>query len=86
MFFWYLPLIQQNQRYRKAIFLLDSKIADQERQAKQLKATIDAVQNDPCAADWIHVLRTRTHDASGNLLRSRGQRGLQEQQAGQTTY
>ena len=30
VFFWYLPLIQQNQRYRKDIFALDAKIQEQE--------------------------------------------------------
>jgi cell division protein FtsB len=47
VFFWYLPLIQQNQRYRKEILLLDTKIDEQERLARQLKAQIDAVLNDP---------------------------------------
>jgi cell division protein FtsB len=47
VFIWYLPLIQQNQRYRKEIFSLDTKIQEQERQARQLKGSIDAVQNDP---------------------------------------
>jgi len=47
VFFWYLPLIQQNQRYRKDILGLDLKIQAQERLARQLRASIDAVQNDP---------------------------------------
>ena len=47
VFFWYLPLIQQNQRYRKEIFALDAKIQEEERLARQLKASVDAVQNDP---------------------------------------
>src|SRR5258705_12168099 len=47
VFFWYLPLIQQNQRYRKDILVLDSKIEEQERIARQLKAKTDAVQSDP---------------------------------------
>ena len=47
VFFWYLPLIQQNQRYRKEILALDMKIQEQERLSRQLKASIDAVQNDP---------------------------------------
>lgn len=47
LFYWYLPLIQQNQRYRKDILILDSSIAEQERAARQLRAQIDAVQNDP---------------------------------------
>jgi cell division protein FtsB len=47
VFFWYLPLIQQNERYRKQIFELDAQIQEQEKQARQLRASIDAVQNDP---------------------------------------
>jgi cell division protein FtsB len=47
VFFWYLPLIQQNQRYRKAIYALDAKIAEQERLAKHYKVSIDLMQNDP---------------------------------------
>ncbi len=47
VFFWYLPLIQQNQRYRKEILGLDLKIQEQERLSRQLRASIDAVQNDP---------------------------------------
>jgi cell division protein FtsB len=47
VFFWYLPLIQTNQRYRKQLLMLDNKIADQEKLSRQLKASIEAVQNDP---------------------------------------
>ena len=47
LYFWYLPLIQQNQRLRKDILTLDSKIAAEEKAGRQLRATIDAVQNDP---------------------------------------
>ena len=47
VFFWYLPLIQQNQRYRKEIFVLEAKIQEQERISRQLKTSIDAVQKDP---------------------------------------
>ena len=47
VFFWYLPLIQQNQRYRKRIFELDTKILEQEKLGRQLRASIDAMQTDP---------------------------------------
>jgi cell division protein FtsB len=47
VFFWYLPLIQQNQRYRKEIYSLDVKIADQERLARQYRGSLDSLQNDP---------------------------------------
>jgi cell division protein FtsB len=47
VFFWYLPLIQQNERYRREIFALEARILEQEKLARQLKAQIDSVQNDP---------------------------------------
>jgi cell division protein FtsB len=47
LFYWYLPLIQQNQRYRKELLLQDARIAEQEKLRAQLKASIDALQNDP---------------------------------------
>ena len=47
VFFWYLPLIQQNQRYRKDILVLDTRIQEQEQLGRHLKAQIDSVQNDP---------------------------------------
>jgi len=46
VFFWYLPLIQENQRYRRAIIALDAKNADEENLKRQRKASIDS-QNDP---------------------------------------
>ena len=47
VFYWYLPLVQQNQRYRKEIIALDGRIATEERHGKQLRASIDSLQNDP---------------------------------------
>jgi len=47
LFYWYLPLIQENQRYRKELLLLDTRIAEQEKFRGQLKASIDSLQNDP---------------------------------------
>jgi cell division protein FtsB len=47
VFFWYLPLIKENQRYRKEIFALEARIQEQEKIARQLKASIEAVQKDP---------------------------------------
>lgn len=46
VFFWYLPLIQKNQRYRKEILALESRIGEQERIIRQLKVSIE-LQNDP---------------------------------------
>jgi cell division protein FtsB len=47
LFYWYLPLIRQNQRYRRELLLQDARIAEQEKLRGQLKASIDSLQNDP---------------------------------------
>ena len=47
VFFWYLPLIQKNERYRRDILALDGQIAQEEKRAHQLKASTDAAKNDP---------------------------------------
>ena len=49
VFFWYLPLIEQNQRSRKHILSLDVKIQEQERLARHLKQAVI-----PCK--MIHAL------------------------------
>ena len=53
VFYWYLPLVQQNQRYRKEIIALEGRIAAEERQGKQLRAYIDTLQNDPRAIERL---------------------------------
>jgi len=47
VFFWYLPLIQWNQNYRKRLLSYDAEIGRQEKVSHQLKVSIDAMQNDP---------------------------------------
>ena len=47
VFYWYLPLIQKNQRYRREIIALDGKFADQEKAGRQLKVSVDSLQNNP---------------------------------------
>ena len=47
VFFSYLPLIQQNQRLRHQLFEVEAKIAHEAKLNRQLRASIDAVQNDP---------------------------------------
>ena len=64
VFFWYLPLIQQNQRYRKEIFSLDTKIQEEERLSRQLKASIDSVQNDPRTVERLAVSATALANSS----------------------
>ena len=47
VFFWYLPLIEKNRRYRKQVLALDAKIVEQEKLGHQFKNSIDSLQNDP---------------------------------------
>jgi len=47
VFVWYLPLIKQNQRFRKDLLVLETKIQEQERLGRHLRLSIDSVQNDP---------------------------------------
>ena len=61
--FWYLPLIDKNQRYRKEVLALDAKIVEQERLGRQLKSVIDSLQNDPrvlerLAREKLNLART----------------------------
>lgn len=53
VFFWYLPLIQKNQGYRKQLLALDSEVARQEKANRQLKTSIESMQNDPKAVERL---------------------------------
>ncbi len=43
----YVPLIQQNERMRREILRLDGELQKQADTARQLRADIDALRNDP---------------------------------------
>jgi cell division protein FtsB len=47
IFIWYLPLIEQNQRLRREILLLNHEVRKEETLAKQLRVSINALQKDP---------------------------------------
>jgi len=47
VFFWYLPLIEQNQRFRKRLLILETQATEEEKLGRQLRLSIDALQNDP---------------------------------------
>ena len=53
VFFWYLPLIQQNQHYRKIILDLDNTIENERRLGTSLRASVDALQNDPLTLERL---------------------------------
>ncbi|MEI9959986.1 MAG: septum formation initiator family protein [Limisphaerales bacterium] len=44
---YYLPLIQQNERYRERIMKLEKEIQKADDEAKRLKNEIEALRNDP---------------------------------------
>lgn len=51
--FWYLPLIQQNERMRKEILRLEAQIKDEEEKSRQMRASIEALRNDPKAVERL---------------------------------
>ncbi len=50
---WYVPLFQQNERMRQEILRLDTDIKTEEEISKQLKASTDALRNDPKAVERL---------------------------------
>ena len=50
---WYLPLIQQNERFRKVVLHLDTQIAKVEENNRQLKISIEALRHDPKAVERL---------------------------------
>jgi len=51
VFFWYLPLIQHNQRFRQKIMALDEEVAREEQRQKDFKDQNYALQHDPVAVE-----------------------------------
>jgi cell division protein FtsB len=49
----YVPLIHQNERMRREILRLDDELQKQEAAAKQLRADIDALRNDPATVSRL---------------------------------
>ena len=50
---WYLPLIRQNERYRKEILRLDNLIRKEEETGRQLRSSIDSLRYDPKAVERL---------------------------------
>ena len=44
---WYLPLIRQNERMRQELLALELQIQKEEESNKVLRATVEAMHNDP---------------------------------------
>jgi cell division protein FtsB len=51
--FWYLPLIQQNERMRKEILRLQAQVNEEEEKGREMRAWIESLQNDPKAVERI---------------------------------
>ena len=51
--FWYRPLIDQNERYRKEILRLETLIQKEEETGKQLRSSINALSHDPKAVERL---------------------------------
>jgi len=50
---WYLPLIRQNERYRKRVLELDLQVQKGLETKQQLSAAIEALNNDPKAVERL---------------------------------
>ena len=50
---WYLPLIKENERYRKYILRLDNLVQKEEETVKQLRTSIDTLRYDPKAVERL---------------------------------
>lgn len=50
---WYLPVIKQNERMRQENLKLEAQIKQEEENARQLKAAIDAQRTDPKAVERL---------------------------------
>lgn len=46
---WYMPLIKQNENYRKEVLELDAKVQQELATKKQLEAALKSLNNDPNA-------------------------------------
>ena len=52
-FLRYLPLIRTNQNYRKELMAFDARVAEQERLGRQLRASMESLQNNPKAIERL---------------------------------
>src|SRR6266404_2579888 len=66
---WYFPLIKQNERMRKQILLLDTRIHKEDETARQLRASIDALRSDPRAVERLARERLGYAKAGETVIR-----------------
>jgi len=53
VFRYFVPLIRTNQNYRKELLAFDARVAEQERLGRQLRASMESLQNDPKAIERL---------------------------------
>jgi cell division protein FtsB len=66
---WYLPLIQQNERMRRHILGLDTRIQKDEETGKQFRVAIDALRLDPKAVERLARERLGYAKAGETVIR-----------------
>jgi len=66
---WYLPLIEQNERMRKEILRLDTRIQKETETSRQLKSSIEALRNDPRAVERLARERLGYAKANETVIR-----------------
>jgi cell division protein FtsB len=69
---WYLPLIKQNERMRKQILRLDAEVQREEEAGKQLRASIEALRNDPKAVERLAREQLRYAKPDETVIRFEG--------------
>jgi cell division protein FtsB len=50
---WYLPLIKENERYRKRVLDLDTQVQKEKETSKQLEASVESLRRDPKAVERL---------------------------------
>lgn len=50
---WYLPVIRQNEAYRKKILLLNTQLKEEQAIARQLEISINGLKNDPRTVERV---------------------------------
>jgi cell division protein FtsB len=50
---WYLPVIHQNEKYRKEIVRLETKIQKEEERSRKLKTSIESLKHDAKAQERL---------------------------------
>jgi cell division protein FtsB len=66
---WYFPLIKQNERMRKQILQLDTRIQKEDEMGKQLRASMEALRHDPKAVERLARERLGYAKAGETVIR-----------------